>query len=63
MYFFELLLVAFFVSCSNDEQMITQGKEVPVNFKVSTLNVETEPMSRAANATSGAQIGGVVNTI
>lgn len=56
-----LLAMIFFVSCSNDEIPGDEAKEVPVTFNISTLNVDTQPMSRGTN--SGAEISDVVNKI
>lgn len=56
-----LLAMIFFASCSNDEVPGDEAKEVPVTFSISTLNVDTQPMSRSTN--SGAEISDVVNSI
>jgi len=56
-----VLAMIFFVSCSNDEIPGDEAKEVPVTFNISTLKVDTEPMSRGTN--SGADLWNVVNTI
>lgn len=62
--FFSVLLLAIGIFCSctsNETEPTNHSKEIPVVFQVSTLNVETQPMSRIAD--SGASFGDVVNTI
>lgn len=57
-----VILAAFLSgSCSDNEQLIEPQTEISVTFNVSTLNVGTQPMSRATN--SGADLWDVVNTI
>lgn len=62
--FFSVLLLAIgiFYSCtSNETEPTDHSKEIPVVFQVSTLNVETQPMSK--NTTSGSNISDIVNSI
>ncbi|MGL4227785.1 MAG: hypothetical protein ACRCR3_03945 [Tannerellaceae bacterium] len=56
-----LLVLLLHVSCTQEETSEVGQTEIPVCFKVSTINVDTQPMSRST--TSGAQIGDVVNKI
>lgn len=46
---------------NNDEAFIDKPQEIPVTFNISTLNVDTQPMSRATS--SGTALGDVVNKI
>lgn len=57
-----VILAAFLSgSCSDNEQLTEPQTEISVTFNISTLNVGTQPMSRATN--SGADLWDVVNTI
>lgn len=58
---FLLAGVVFGACTNNDEAFIDKPQEISVTFNVSTLNVDTQPMSRAAS--SGAALGEVVNKI
>lgn len=56
-----LLALTFLISCSDHEALKKQSEEIPVTFKISTLNVDVEPMLRSTS--SGAPLEDIVNTI
>ncbi|SBW03886.1 exported hypothetical protein [uncultured Dysgonomonas sp.] len=56
-----LLVLMHMVSCSDQDTPEDQEKEIPVTFKVSTLNVDVQPMAKSAS--SGSALEEVVNTI
>lgn len=56
-----LLVLMHMVSCSDQDTPEDQEKEIPVTFKVSTLNVDVQPMTKSA--ISGAPLDEVVNAI
>lgn len=56
-----ILVSMLFGACTNNDEALEKSLEIPVTFKVSTLNVDTQPMSRATN--SGAELYEVISKI
>lgn len=56
-----MLAVMLLCGCSKQELPENKANEIPITFNVSTLNVDTQPMSRTAS--SGTVLGDVVNSI